>query len=240
MNCKPTIIFLGLNEIGKKVYDWMIKEGENILCLITHQNQLNLIEKLEPDIVIAGGFRFLVPKKYLKIPEKGCINMHKSYLPYNRGANPNVWSILEDNPAGVSIHYMDDGIDTGPIIAQKEVEIKFDDTAKDLYEKLQEEQFELFKKVWPKIKNNDIDIEEQKCKGTFHEKEDFKDLWKLDLDAEYTVENFINLLKALTFPPFKNAYVEKNNKKYFLELIIEPDDKINNNKDDRYIPNYND
>ena len=50
---------------------------------------------------------------------KTLINLHISYLPYNRGSYPNYWSFKENTPNGVSIHHIDDGIDTGPVLVQK-------------------------------------------------------------------------------------------------------------------------
>ena len=51
------------------------------------------------------------------------VNLHISYLPWNRGAHPNFWSFFDATPTGVSIHLIDKGIDTGPIIVQKKVKL---------------------------------------------------------------------------------------------------------------------
>ena len=65
--------------------------------------------------------------------------MHISLLPWNRGYHPNIWSFLEDTPKGVTIHYINEGIDTGDIIVQKEIVIDEDkETLKSSYEILHE------------------------------------------------------------------------------------------------------
>jgi len=68
------------------------------------------------------------------------INLHPSLLPWNRGAHSNFWSFLEDTPKGVTIHIIDEGIDTGDILLQKK--IKFDqskETLRSSYGRLQQE-----------------------------------------------------------------------------------------------------
>ena len=77
-----------------------------------------------------------MPDKFFTIPPKGCINFHLSYLPYNRGKKPNVWPIIDGSPAGVTMHYIDNDIDSGSIVAQSEVKVDIVDTGKTLYNKL--------------------------------------------------------------------------------------------------------
>jgi len=215
------IIYLGMNKIGKLIHDWLISQGENIVAVLTEKSELPLIFEHTPDLVISGGFRHIVSKKYLKIPRLGCINMHKSLLPHNRGANPNFWTILNNTPAGVSIHFMDSGIDTGPILAQRKVVVEFKDTARTLYDKLQDAQLELFKEFWPRFKNGVVEAKQQPGGDSYHEISDFTKLRRIDLHKTYRAEDMIRLLRAMSFKPFKNCYFEINNKRYFLHLEIE-------------------
>ena len=84
------------------------------------------------------------------------MNLHPSFLPYNRGANPNVWSIIDRTPAGVSLHYVDQGVDTGDLIAQHEVEVLPWDTGFTLYGKLEEAAVTLFQENWASIRRGAI------------------------------------------------------------------------------------
>jgi len=219
------IVFLGLNGIGRRVYDWLVDNGEHVRCVLTSQRQLDLLEILRPDLVVSAGFRDIVPARYLEIPSYGCINLHKSLLPYNRGAQPNVWSIVEDTPAGVSMHYMDSGIDTGPVIAQRGVQVEFSDTGETLYRRLEEVQFELFRETWPSIRAGQVEPQPQSGSGSLHYKRDFGELCRLDLDSMYRVGELINVLRATTFPPYRNAYVVKNGRRYYIEIAIRPEDQ---------------
>jgi methionyl-tRNA formyltransferase len=155
------------------------------------------------------------------------VNLHYSYLPYARGANTNVWSIVDDHPAGVSIHYMAEDVDAGAIIARREVPVYLDDNGRDLYERLLDEQFQLFTEKWPEIRDGtattvENDIED----GTYHRASEFDDLCALNLDEKQPIGETIDLLRALTFPPYDNAYFVENGQKYYVEIDIrEADDE---------------
>lgn len=227
------VVFLGINDIGRRVYEWLCdRDGVTISALVTTKSQLDLVPTLEPDILVSVGYDHLVPADILEIPPDGCVNMHPSYLPFNRGKSPNVWSIVEGTPAGVTIHYMDEEFDTGDIIAQRTVETDFSDSGKDLHRRLETTQFDLFTDVWPDIESGTVDVTPQSDEqGTFHTTQDFLDLCKLDPDETTTVREFLNRLRALTFPPFDNAQIEVNGETYYVEVDItkeerddEPDD----------------
>ena len=84
-----------------------------------------VIAALDPDIIFSVYYRKIIPKSVLKIPRLGCINIHPGMLPKYRGPNPTYWSVRNgDLVAGTTIHYMDEGMDTGDIIAQKGVAIR--------------------------------------------------------------------------------------------------------------------
>lgn len=130
------------------------------------------------DFVVSYGYRHIIKSNVLNHMKDRIINLHISYLPWNRGADPNLWSFLEDTPKGVSIHYIDEGIDTGDIISQKLVE--FDtktETLRTTYNKLSEEILILFQETWPLIVKKQIIIKKQIGNGTFHKLSD-KDRFK--------------------------------------------------------------
>jgi len=107
-------------------------------------------------IVISHGYRYVIPAETIKkIKDLGskAYNCHISYLPWNRGADPNLWSWLDDTPKGVTIHEIDEGVDTGPIVAQRIVEWPQDQifTLAETYNTLQANMLDLFIETWPKI-----------------------------------------------------------------------------------------
>lgn len=227
------IVFLGINRIGQQIYDWLSEQNENVIALLTNKEELASLSDLAPDLIISAGFRHILSEESLSIPPLGCINFHKAYLPYNRGANPTVWAILQGSPAGVTIHYMDRNIDTGNILTQRKVKTDFGDTAKTLYEKLEQAQFELFIEFWPEFKRGNRQGRTQTNKGTFYQIADFKRLRRIDPNKSYRALDLLNLLRAMTFPPFNNCYVELGGKRYFLRLEITEGSFSSQSKDDK-------
>lgn len=221
-------VFLGMNEAGEEIYNWLNQREEvSVRALLTEKEQLSIIKKIEPDIVISSGFEHKVPKEVIEIPEKGIINLHPSYLPYNRGSHPHIWSIIEGTPAGVSIHYMTENIDEGPIVDKKEVRVEPQDTARTLYDRLTQEMIRLFKQNWSDIVEDSIQPEEQNLEnGSTHYQRELEDICELKMGEEVKVGDFLERLKALTYPPYRTAYFEMYGKKYFVEVDITPEDEF--------------
>lgn len=234
-----TVVFLGLNDIGKRIYDWLTERDDTrVLALLTEKSQLDAIRFLEPSLIISAGFRHIVPSDILDIPEYGAVNFHKAYLPYNRGANPNVWSIMDDAPAGVTLHYMTPEMDAGPIIDRREVQVRPDDTGLSLYERLEQKQFDQFTDCWQAIRDDDVSTTVQEHDtGTSHRKEDFVELWQIDRDERARAGDLLDRLRALTFPPFKNAYFEEDGDRYYVDVTITHEDDIEE-RPGRVIPTY--
>ena len=90
--------------------------------------------------------------KIIKTIKPNIINIHISYLPFNRGADPNFWSWINETPSGVSIHYITKKVDEGPILVQEILEMDEKDTLKTSYNKLQELAKKLIIENWGKIK----------------------------------------------------------------------------------------
>jgi len=124
------------------------------------------------DFVISYGYRYILKEDLIKLFPNKIINIHISFLPWNKGADPNLWSFLENTPKGVSIHFVDSGIDTGDILVQQEVLFTEDDTLKTSYDKLNKAAFELFKRYWNDIKKKKIIPKSQNQNGSFHRHKD--------------------------------------------------------------------
>ncbi|MFC7203582.1 methionyl-tRNA formyltransferase [Haloferax namakaokahaiae] len=236
------VLFLGTNNMGTEIYEWLCdRDSVTVQAMITTKGQLELVERLQPDIAVAVGYRHIVPESILDIPEQGFINVHPGYLPAGRGFNPNVWSIVEGHPAGVTIHQMDPGIDTGALLARREVETRFDDNGKDVYERLESAAVELFVETWPDIQSGTIEPVPQKdTNAPTHKKSEFADLCKLDAEEEYTVKELLDVLRALTFPPFNNATLEVDGENYFVEVSITHEDEASSDASSGVISSYGD
>jgi methionyl-tRNA formyltransferase len=98
---------------------------------------INEIKNLSPDLIIVVAFGQILPKEILEIPRYGCVNVHVSLLPKYRGAAPINWVIINgEEKTGVSTMYMDEGLDTGDIILQHEIDLNNEITAGELHDKI--------------------------------------------------------------------------------------------------------
>lgn len=163
------ILFLGPR--SRELFDFLKDFGEEVI---------STEDKLSPDspslqnvdFLISYGYRHILGDEVLALFPRRAINLHISLLPWNRGADPNLWSFLENTPKGVTIHYMNHGLDTGDILTQKEVEFASTDTLRSSYERLRKNIEDLFKISWQDIRLGKIQARPQMQSGTYHRSKD--------------------------------------------------------------------
>ena len=157
------ILFLGYDRKKTEIIDALI----NANCEVHYSR--GVIEKVDYDLIICFGYREIIDVPTLGKIKCPIINLHISYLPYNRGSHPNFWSFFDKTPSGVTIHLIDEGIDTGPIIYQKIV--NFDQNEKTFlktYKKLIVEIEKLFLTNLSDILSGSWKSIPQKGEGTVH------------------------------------------------------------------------
>src|SRR4051794_19945405 len=94
---------------------------------------LSEVERLAPDLVICAYYPRIFPRRLIDIPPLGCINVHPGLLPEYRGTFPTPWCILNnETEIGVTVHYMNEGIDTGDILVQQRYPILPEETGHEL------------------------------------------------------------------------------------------------------------
>jgi methionyl-tRNA formyltransferase len=132
-----------------------------------------------------------------------------------------VWSIIDHTPAGVTIHYIDSGVDTGDIIAQREVAIEPVDTGETLYRKLERASVELFREQWSLIREGKVIRRPQPDGGTTHRVRDLQAIDRIDLDGQYAGRKLLDILRARTFSGFSGAYFVENGRRVFVSVKLE-------------------
>lgn len=147
----------GMKLVASPVKEYAISKGLEIFQpeKITNNTEFkDEIKKLNPDLVCVVSYGIILPKSFLKIPKLGCINIHPSMLPKYRGPAPIQWAILNgDKTTGVTIMYLNEQMDAGDIIIQKEVEIEDDETTGELWNRLSKVGAELLIETIKNIEN---------------------------------------------------------------------------------------
>ncbi|STP06694.1 formyltransferase family protein [Helicobacter fennelliae] len=155
---------------------------------------------------------YIIDKDLISIPRFGFINTHPSLLPFNRGKHYSFWAIVEQNPFGVSLHFVDEGIDSGDIIAQKVISYDWEDTGKSLYQKAQKAIVALFKAQYKKIITHSITRTKQNLnQGSFHYAKEIDSASTIDLNKSYIARDLLNLLRAKSFKPHKGCVFKASN-----------------------------
>lgn len=239
------------NSVGLDVCRFLIEQGEEIVGLGIHNpatqkyteeiiqaskvrkehiilastlrqpNVLNMIKSLDAEIGISAFWDTIFKPSLFTLFPRGCVNFHPAYLPYNRGKNPNVWPFIEKTPAGVTIHYIDEQIDTGDIIDRRQIKIEETDTAGILDKKTQIEIVDLFKKIWPTLKKGtQVRTPQENDKATFHWGKEVDDLDEIKLNQTYTGRELIDRLRARSYDKRSFAYYVKDGEKIYLNLSL--------------------
>ena len=194
--------------VGRKK---VLTESPVAMCAHEHNIEVYKPNKLKedyeyilnkkPDIIITCAYGSIVPKVVLDYPSYGCINVHASLLPKYRGASPIVASILSgEKETGITIMYMDEGIDTGNIIMSRSIEIEDNDNSLSLSNKLSLLGANLLIDTLPKIfegENFDIpqDNEEATYVGMLKREDEH-------IDFNNSVENIKNQVRAFSPEPY--------------------------------------
>lgn len=120
-----------LGPLTHRIRNW--PSNDNI---IWHEEALDiaLMKQYQVDLLLSFGYRHLLTADVLGAVNGNAFNLHISYLPWNRGADPNLWSWLEDTPKGVSLHWMTESLDKGPIVDQTLLSLEPDMTLRESHQ----------------------------------------------------------------------------------------------------------
>ena len=189
------ILFLTNNSIAYPLYEWLISNGENVTYCeekVTADDVLN--QNIE--FIVSYNYRFLIAKDVLSLLPHRVVNLHISYLPWNRGASPNLWSFLENTPCGVTIHEVDPSLDTGDILVQEKLEFDFEkETLRSSYEESHRTIQRLFRDHWKQIKAGSISPKKQQGEGTMHRMRDLE-TYAPCIDYDLSISEFVRLVKS--------------------------------------------
>jgi methionyl-tRNA formyltransferase len=161
---RAKILFLGYSREQTSLIDDLVSKK----CEVWHTDE-KFQSTVGYDLVISYGYRHILKKEIIESSKAPIVNLHISYLPWNRGAHPNFWSFYECTPSGVSIHLIDEGVDTGAIIYQRYVNFdKEEDTFSKTYKKLIVEIEKLFRDNIDELISKKFIATPQRRKGSYH------------------------------------------------------------------------
>ena len=165
------ILCLYNNECAAELFAWLSEQGHETV-LTTDRLEPEWCRQQHFDLAVSYTYRYILSAEVLSALGNNVVNMHNSFLPWNRGADPNIWSIVDGTPRGVTLHYMDAQLDKGYIIAQKMVDDADTETLASSYDHLDRAAKELFREAflyypfWQDMKKQALG------KGSYHSVKD--------------------------------------------------------------------
>lgn len=199
-NHPESVLFLGYDENETQLIETVGQKGYAVWHTAAPVQDLSAF-----NTVISYGYQHLLAPEVIRSARKPVLNLHIAYLPFNRGAHPNFWSFYEGTPSGVTIHEVDEGVDTGPIVLQKYVNFEAsENTFSHTYARLRSEIEALFLTHINELLTHDYQAKPQRHKGTFHKKSDLPQAfegWDSVIDQE--VSRLEQLQRAQTVDKLK-------------------------------------
>jgi len=200
----------GMKMIACPVKEFALEKGLQVFQPEKLKEIKDEIIAMNLDMIVVVSYGKILPKSILEIPKYGSINVHPSLLPKYRGSAPIQWAVINgDKVTGTTIMKMNEKMDAGDIIIQKEVEIKENETTGELWDRLSTISSDLLLEAVKQIENGNANYTKQT--------EDYtiapmitKDMAKINWDKQNTFE-IKNLIRGLN--PFLGAYSNLGQKK---------------------------
>ncbi|SNT63954.1 methionyl-tRNA formyltransferase [Tardiphaga sp. OK246] len=201
----------------------------NIPCAV-FTSESDLIEYADQehqqfDLGFLAWWPKLLRRDLLALPIAGFVNTHPSFLPYNRGKHYNFWALVEQVPFGVTLHKVDEGVDTGEIVSQRQIEYGWEDNGASLYSKAQQETVVLVKDCYPDLRTLKLSGFPQPIgSGSYHQASELEQASHINLDRSYTGRELLNLLRARTFRPHPACWFSDGDDVFEVRIEIEKRD----------------
>lgn len=254
LSCDPRIAFAANRNIGLESLQLLVANGiRPVAILVPHGKRIEqrLVDSLQAtvpqatliqgrsfrspegvrqlrslnlDYMLSVHFPYLIPRDVLDTLRMGALNLHPAYLPYNRGWHTPSWAILDQTPYGATLHWIDEGLDTGDLVMQKRVEVLPSDTADSLYARVLAAEVDVLRDAIPRLKSHTLPRIPQSGPGTQHVKTDLESMRRLHLHDRMTVGELLRRIRALTTNcEDEAAWFELDGERYLVQLTIRRD-----------------
>lgn len=246
------IVYFGNGPVALDVLRFLQAEDEQIVALVLHDDgqrrlgdeliaesglppalvfsgsalrepsTIETLQQLNADIGFSALFGVILKLAVLELFPRGVVNVHPGYLPYNRGRNAQIWSIIDGTPVGATLHYMDAGVDTGPIVDRLQVTVEAWDTGESLRVKLEQACVDVTLLGWAAVRSGTPPTPQDSGEGTLHRVRDVDGINEINPDATYRAGDLIDLLRALSSPPqSRGAYFQTATGKVWVSVSLE-------------------
>ena len=196
----------------------------------------DLLENINPDIIIVVAYGKMLPKNVIDFPKYGCVNVHASLLPKYRGAAPINAAIMQgEKITGITTIYMNEGIDTGDMILQEQIKIGENENFGELHDRMAVLGGEVLIKTLKQIENDTIKREKQMENNATYAKKIDNEMCVIDWNK--SAREIYDKIRALSPNIGASAYFENKKLKIFKSEIIEIPENLKDKKNGEFIIN---
>lgn len=234
-------IFFVAGEVGEKILLWLLEFHSDDIGIIVHTGDdqrilgichkhkldscsvanIDILENKVFDLGFTVWWPTILPVNVLNRATRGFVNTHPSLLPAQRGKSTSFWNIIEGTDFGVTIHRLTEKIDKGEILAQRQIEVTWEDTGGSLAIKAQNSMYELFVSEYPFSNElNGSDENRLQVSESFHNLSEMFDKSQLDLDETLSIRDTLNLLRAKTHHEYPGCTFVEDDVTYNVQIKI--------------------
>ena len=194
------VLCLYNNDCALRLFEWLELQGHQCIYL-KDRIDIDWLKCQNIELAVSYTYSKIIKSDVIAFLKGNIVNIHNSILPFNRGSDPNLWSLVDDTPRGVTLHYIDEKLDKGYVIAQEILEMPDYNVAtlKTTYDELDDAAFKLFKKAflnythWNDMKKQVIGM------GSYHSDKDGDRIRKHIESYDMKVSDFLVRLKMGQF-----------------------------------------
>lgn len=173
------------------LFDWIKEQGHECVFWCDELDE-KWVQVQNFDLGISYTYSRIISARIIQLLHHNIVNLHISFLPWNRGSDPNIWSLLEKTPRGVTLHYINEEVDKGDIIVQEIIssDVKENATLKSTYNELTENAIGMFKRafgyydMWKDMRK------ESKGMGSYHSDQQSQKIRQYISTFDMTVKEF--------------------------------------------------
>lgn len=209
--------------VTTEINEIYLEAEASAICVSVFESEKGVLDRIENgvDLGILAWWPKILKSSLLDAPQRGFVNTHPSLLPHNRGKHYNFWALVEQAPFGVSLHRVDAGVDSGPIVAQARIAYDWCDTGETLYNKARDAMTELLDKTYPVLRAGAFESTPQNISaGSLHRVSELESASKIELDACYRGRDLLNLLRARTFDGHPGCWFDDAGNRYEISIKI--------------------
>jgi methionyl-tRNA formyltransferase len=216
------------NEIHKRLENTALSNGAEYIREknINSKNIIEKVKNIKPDLLISSHFEKLIKKELINIPSLGCLNLHPSLLPFYKGMSPQHWPIINgEKKTGITIHFIDESIDTGNIILQKEINLNDNMYVSDLQLLWTKMYQTIMCEAIKMVINGNKGEKQQTTAGSYFGKLKPE---QCEINVSKGIKSAYNLIRGVSLP-YHGAYIQIDNKKLIIwqaEIIADKPETI--------------